>query len=172
MRATAYRLALAGAAVISVLALMPRAQAEEADKAALAAALAKVPTTLEKGLQASENTGKPVSAKFEIEDGKLQLSIYTATAAGFVEVIVAPDSGSVASSEKITDADDLKNATAQNAAMEKATISLVTATERAVQQHAGSRSVSIFPELRDSEPVAAVTLLGNGQFTTVVQKLN
>ena len=127
---TSTALALAGAAVISVLALMPRAQAEEADKAALAAALAKVPTTLEKGLQASENTGKPVSAKFEIEDGKLQLSIYTATAAGFVEVIVAPDSGSVASSEKITDADDLKEAASQKAVMAKAKVSLLSAAKR------------------------------------------
>jgi hypothetical protein len=170
--ATAYRLTWAGAAVIGVLALMPRASAEETDKAALAAALAKVPTTLEKGLQASEKTGKPISAKFEIEDGKLQLSIYTAAPAGFTEVIVAPDSGAVASSEKITDADDLKAATAQNAAMKKAAASLIAATARAVQQNAGSRAVSIFPELRGGDPVAAVTLLGNGQFTTVMQKLN
>ena len=55
--------------------------------------------------------------------------------------------------------------------MAKATVSLLTATERTVQQHAGSRSVSIFPELRGNEPMAAVTLLGDGQFTTVMQKL-
>jgi len=172
MRSTTHRLTWAGAIVIGALALMPRAYAEESDKAALAAALAKVATTLEKGLQASEKIGKPISAKFEIEDGKLQLSIYTVAPAGFTEVIVALDSGGVASSEKITDADDLKAASAQNAAMAKATVSLLTATERTVQQHAGSRSVSIFPELRGNEPMAAVTLLGDGQFTTVMQKLN
>ena len=116
MRSTTHRLTWAGAIVIGALALMPRAYAEESDKAALAAALAKVATTLEKGLQASEKIGKPISAKFEIEDGKLQLSIYTVAPAGFTEVIVALDSGGVASSEKITDADDLKAASAQNAA--------------------------------------------------------
>jgi hypothetical protein len=33
--------------------------------------------TLEQGLATSKKNGKPLSAKFEIENGKLQLSIYT-----------------------------------------------------------------------------------------------
>jgi hypothetical protein len=151
---------------------MPRAGAEDADQAALAAALRNVPTTLEKGLQASEATGKPISAKFEIEHGKLQLSAYTMTASGYSEVIVSPDSGSVISAEKIDEAEDLKAADAQKAAMEKASVSLITATGQAVQKNVGSRAVSVIPELRSGQPVASVMLLSNGRFTTVSEKLD
>jgi len=166
------RSTLAGAALIGLLLVTPRAHTEEGDKAALAAALSKISTTLENGLQASEKTGKPISAKFEIEDGKLQLSIYTVTADGFAEVVVSPETGNVASSEKITDADDLKAATSQKAAMDKTSTSLLAAVQRVLQQNAGARAVSIYPELKDSQPVAAVTVLGNGQFRTVSEKLS
>ena len=53
------------------------ARGEEKDQTALASALQGVPTSLEAGLMTSERQGKPISAKFEIEDGKLQLSVYT-----------------------------------------------------------------------------------------------
>ena len=59
---------------------------------------------------------------------------------------MAPDSGSVKSSEKITDADDLKAATSQKAAMDKTTLSLAAVTGQAAQEAAGSRAISIFPE--------------------------
>jgi hypothetical protein len=36
-----------------------------------------VKVSLDDGLRASETRGTPISAKFEIEDGKLQLSVYT-----------------------------------------------------------------------------------------------
>src|SRR5262245_32355636 len=104
MRASTYRITWPAAAIIGALILMPF------DPAALAAALAKVPTTLEQGLQASEKNGKPISAKFEIEDGKLQLSVYTMTNDGYNEVVVAPDSGSVLKAEKITDTEDIQHA--------------------------------------------------------------
>jgi hypothetical protein len=154
------------------LVLMPRAHAEESDPAALAAALAKAPATLEQGLRASEKSGRPISAKFEIEDGKLQLSIYTMTADTFSEVVVAPDTGGVIKTEKITDADDLKAATEQKAAMEKASTTLIAATEHALGQNTGSRAVSIFPELQSGHPVASVTLLSNGRLTKVAEKLD
>jgi hypothetical protein len=88
------------------------------------------------------------------------------------EVIVAPDTGSVIKAEKITDADDLKAATGQKAAMEKASTSLITATEQALRQNTGSRAVSIFPELKSGHPVASVTLLRNGQLAAVSEKLD
>ena len=166
------RSTLAAGALIGLLLVTPRAHTEEGDKAALAAALSKISTTLENGLQASEKTGKPISAKFEIEDGKLQLSIYMVTADGFTEVVVSPETGNVASSEKITDADDLKAATSQKAAMDKTSTSLLAAVQRVLQQNAGARAVSIYPELKDNQPIAAVTVLGNGQFRTVSEKLS
>ena len=150
--------------------MLPPAFAE--DDAALAAAVEKAPTTLVQGLKTSEKTGKPISAKFEFDHGKLQLSIYTTAGDGYNEVVVAPADGSVDEADKITDADDLKAANAQKAAMEKATVSLAAATEKAVGQNTGSRAVSVFPELKDGQPVATVTLSRGGKLTAVPQKLN
>jgi hypothetical protein len=160
-------------AALSAMLLAAPAYAEESDFAALAAAVAGIPTTLEKGLQASESAGKPISGKFEIEeDGKLQLSVYTMATDSYNEVVVAPDSGNVVKTEKITDTDDLKAATEQKAAMEKSTVTLAAVTERAVQRNSGSRAVSIFPELKGGLPIASVTLLRDGKLTTVSEKLD
>ena len=90
-------------------------RAEDSNPAALATALKDVTTTLQGGLKASEPEGKPISAKFELEDGKLQLSVYVLKGDDFVEVVADPKTA-VAKSEKITDADDLKAAAAQKAA--------------------------------------------------------
>lgn len=102
----------------------------------------------------------------------MQLSIYTMTADGYDEVAVAPDTGSIIKTEKITDADDLKAATEQKAAMEKASTTLVAATEQAVRQNTAFRAISIFPELQSGHPVASVTLLSSGRLTKVVEKLD
>jgi hypothetical protein len=53
------------------------AWAEAGDEKALAAAMKDATATLQGGLKASEEEGTPISAKFEIEHGKLQLSVYT-----------------------------------------------------------------------------------------------
>lgn len=143
MRTSIHRITWPVAAMMGALIVVPRAHTEESDPAALAAALAKAPTSLEQGLRASEKSSRPISAKFEIEDGKLQLSIYTVTADAFSEVVVAPDTGGVIKTEKITDADDLKAAAEQKAAMEKASTTLIAATEHALGQNTGSRAVSI-----------------------------
>jgi hypothetical protein len=170
--AKTHRRALAAAAIMGLLAFGVPALAENEDSPALAAAMKNVPTTLDKGLQASEQSGKPISAKFEVEDGELQLSIYTMKPGDFTEVIVAPDSGSVKSAEKITDADDLKAVTSQKAAMDKTALSLAAVTEQTAREEAGSRAISIFPELRDGHPVAVVTLLRDDKFTKVLKKLD
>jgi Flp pilus assembly secretin CpaC len=65
-------------------------RAEESDPAALATALKDVTATLQGGLKASEPEGKPISAKFELEDGKLQLSVYALKGDDFVEVVADP----------------------------------------------------------------------------------
>ena len=148
------------------------AAAEYGDQAALAKALEGAKTTLEAGLKASEREGKSISAKFEIEDGKLQLSVYTAKGSEFREAVLDPASGTIAKAEKITDADDLKEATAQNAAMAKAKESLLTATEATVKANAGSRAVAIEPALKDGRPVAEVTLVQGGTFRKVSAKLD
>src|SRR5690348_11635670 len=101
--------------------------------------------TLQGGLKVSQAQGTPISAKFEIEDGKLQLSVYTMKGNDFMEVVADPDTGAIAKAEKITDAEDLKAAAEQKAAMAKAKVPLLTATETAVKANAGSRRLVSSP---------------------------
>ena len=82
-------------------------------RAALADAMKNASATLQGGLKASEPQGTPISAKFEIEDGKLQLSVYTVKGDDFIEVVADPNTGTIAKAEKITDAGDLKEAAEQ-----------------------------------------------------------
>jgi hypothetical protein len=127
---------------------------------------------LESGLRASEAQGTPISAKFEIEDGKLQLSVYTMKGNDFMEVVADPKTGAIAKAEKITDAGDLKEAAEQKAAMAKAKVPLLTATETALKANAGSRAVSIVPELKSGQAMAEVTLLQGTTFRKVTEKLD
>ena len=145
---------------------------EEPDPVILGIALADAPMTLQKGLAASEPHGKPISAKFEFADGDFRLSVYTATANGFVETVLNPKTGATVSAEPITDADDLTHANAQKAVMEKATVSLQAATEKATKENPESKAVSVVPELRDGQAVATVKLLRPKGFTTVMERLN
>lgn len=148
------------------------ARGEDNDRAALARALQGPTTTLEAGLKASEREGKPISAKFEIEGGRLQLSVYTTKNGQFAEVVLDPGTGTIAKTEKITEGDDLKEATEQGAAMAKATQSLLAATGAAVGANGGFRAVSIFPELKDGHPVGEITLLQGNTFKQVAVRLD
>jgi hypothetical protein len=128
--------------------------------------------TLQGGLKASEPQGTPISAKFEIEDGKLQLSIYTIKGSDFIEVVADPKTGAITKAEKITDAGDLKEAAEQKATMAKAKVPVLTATDTAVKANAGSRAVSIVPELKNGQAMAEVTLLQGTAFKKVTEKLD
>src|SRR5881398_3464197 len=95
------------------------------EHAELAKALKDAKIPLQRGLTASAKEGKPISAKYEVEDGKLQLSVYTMKGGDkFSEVIVDHKTGKVAKAEPITKADDLAHAKAQREAMAKAKRSL------------------------------------------------
>jgi hypothetical protein len=150
-------LALLGIAVVAMPVI-----AEEANPAKLAAAMQGAKATLEAGLKASEREGKPISAKFEIEDGKLQLSVYVTKGDGFVEVVLDPATAAIVKSEKITDGEDLKEARTQTGSLATATQTLLSATEAVVKANAGSRAVSVMPDMKDGLSVAVVTLLLQG----------
>ncbi len=145
---------------------------DEANPAALAKALAGVSVTLEQGLAAAEAKGKPLSAKFELEDGKLQLSVYTEKEGKFSEVIVDHKSGKLGKSEPITESEDLTSAKAQSAAMALAKSALKDALKRAVSANAGYRPVSVEAKMKDGAPVAEVSLLKGDEWKTVTEKLN
>ncbi|HWI27501.1 MAG TPA: hypothetical protein VN668_11070 [Stellaceae bacterium] len=168
------RIALAALAVAALgLAALPSFAAEgDENSAALAKALAQAKVSLERGLKASAREGKPISGKYEIEDGALQLSIYTAKRGQFSEIIVDHTSGTIKKKEKITDGDDLKDAKEQSQAMAKAKISLDNAVARAVKANRGYRAVGVVPVLEDAKPVAEVTLVKGEAFKKVLQKLD
>src|SRR5919197_645124 len=74
-------------------------------------ALQGVKVSLADGLAASESEGTPISGKFELEEGTLQLSVYTMKGDTFSEVIVDHTTGKVTKAEPITGGEDLTAAT-------------------------------------------------------------
>jgi hypothetical protein len=161
-------------ACIGLLAALSPVLAEESDakaQAELASALKTAKVSLEKGLAASEREGKPISAKFEVEDGKLQLSVYTSKNDKFSEVIVDHQTGKVSKTEAITGGDDLAAAKEQSEAMAKAKSTLVAATKKALKANKGFRAVSVIPALQEGHPMATVTLVKDQEFRTVSEKL-
>jgi hypothetical protein len=145
--------------------------AEVTDQAALAKALEAAGATLEDGLEAARPVGRPISAKFEIEKGRLQLSVYAITGEGYAEVFVSTSTGVLMATQTMTDAEDLEAAAAQKNAMEPTTTTLAAATKRAIQQNSGSRAISVIPELQAGQPIAKVTHLTSGGLRTVSEDL-
>lgn len=145
---------------------------EEPDPVILGIMLADAALTLAQGLAATALQGKPLSAKFENADGDIQLSVYSATADGFVETILNPKTGAIVSTAPLTDADDLTQAGAQKAALATALVSLAAATEKVLAEHPQSRAISVIPEFRDGQPRATVKLLRPTDFVTVTERLN
>ena len=127
--------------------------------------------TLQQGLTAAAQQGRPISAKFEVEDGKLQLSVYTAKDGKFSEVIVDHMTGKVSETESITEGEDLAEAKSQSAAMGKTKTNLKAAVDKSAAATSGSRAVSVTPVLKDGRAVASVTLLTGQEFQTVEQPL-
>src|SRR5207302_860436 len=109
------------------------------------------------GLAASASHGQPISAKFEMEEGKLQLSVYTVKAGKFFEVSVDHNTAKVAKAEPIAAGEDYTAAQSQKAAMAKAKVSLRAAVGKAVRDTRGYRAVSSTPPLKDGRSVAYVT---------------
>ncbi len=161
--------------VASILAI-PAGWAQKSDDqehAELAKALRDAKISLQRGLTASAKEGKPISAKYEVEDGKLQLSVYTMKGSDkFSEVIVDHKTGKVAKAEPITKADDLAHAKAQSEVIAKAKRSLDAAASEAVKENKGYRVVSVLPSLKDGHPVAEVALVKGTEWKTVDEKLD
>ena len=127
---------------------------------------------LQQGLAASEQQGQPISAKFEVDEGKLQLSVYTLKEGKFSEVLVDHTNGKVVKVEPITEGDDLAAANSQSAAMTGAKTTLKEAVDKAVTPSANVRVVSAVPSLKNGRPVASIVLLDGEQFKTVQQPLD
>ena len=132
---------------------------------------------LESGLAVGAREGTPLSAKYEIDDGAFQLSVYTwkvdaASGDSFSGVIVDRDVGGVSKVEAITDGGDLAAARSQKAAMAAAWRSLADATAAAVTGNAGYRAVSVMPSLDGGRPVAEITLVRGDDWKVVTEPLD
>lgn len=150
--------------------IMPVAAAmTDKEKAELASAVSGAKVTLEQGLAASKASGKPVSGKFEIENGKPQLSIYTVRdGTRYFEVIVDHTTGAVAKAEPITGGDDLTAAKQQNEGLFRSTRELREAVKEARHDNPGYLAVSVWPEMKDGHSMANVMLFKGGDWRTVV----
>ncbi len=151
------------------------ARAEETSKAPLAQLILTASVSLDQGLRYgaySAAQGKPISGKFEIEDGALQLSIYLANGGKFSEVIIDHQSGSVKKTEAITGGDDLKAAKAQNQAMKKAKVRLDKAVRDAVTENPGYRAISVMATLKANRPLAEIALVKGAETRKVFKPLD
>src|SRR5262245_18967891 len=99
-----------------------RAIGPDQEQAELANAMSGVKVSLQQGFTASEREGQPISGKFEVEKGKLQLSVYTAKDGKFSEVIVDHLTGSIGKVAPITEGEDLTHAKAQKAAIDRKSV--------------------------------------------------
>ena len=139
------------------------------EKAELAPVVANAKVTLEEGLKTSKKNGKPVSAKFEIENGKPQLSIYTVRdGIKYFEVIVDHNTGEIAKAEPITGGDDLTAAKKQSDGLFRATRELREAVREAKRDNPGYLAVSVWSDMKDSHSLATVTLVKGNDWKSAV----
>ena len=151
------------------LASAQKDEAKEHEELAKALGAAKI--SLQTGLTASARAGTPISAKYEVEDGKLQLSVYTMKGPGFSEVIVDHATGKVAKTEAITGGGDLAEAKQQAAAMAKTKRSLRDVVSKAEKANAGFKAVSVEAEIEGGVAQADINLLKGTEAKRVEDKL-
>ena len=116
-------------------------------------------------------SGKPLSARYEFEDGKLKLSVFVEKAGAYSELFFDHMTGKVAQVDKITDGDDLKDAKAQSKVSAKATKSLAAALTKALGENPGYIAVEVTPILEGKHAVAEITLMKDGQFKGVSEPI-
>lgn len=163
------RAALFGALTLTSTTVLCQESSNE--QAALAKALRGKHVALAKALTSAKAQGKPISAKYEVEHDKLQLSVYTEKNSQFFEVVIDDRSGKVAKSERITEGDDLKAAQAQSAALSTVHGPLDSAVRKALRENPGYVAVSAMPALENGQAMVTVSLLKGTRFKTVTERL-
>jgi hypothetical protein len=142
------------------------------DRKALARELRNAWLPLESGLAVSGSEGTPISAKYEIDNGTFQLSVYTMKGDNFSEVIVDYSVGTITKVDKITDSGDLAAAQSQKETMARATRTLEAAIAEAVRTNPGYRAVSAMPSLNEGHPIVEVLLVNGTNWRIVFGNLD
>lgn len=130
---------------------------------------AKVP--LDQGIKTAEAGGKAISAQYEVDEGHFQLSVFVSKGSDVSEVIVDYSTGTIKSSDKLTDPDDIKDAKKQLAAVAKASTPLAQAVADATKANPGYVAIRVVPKLSGDEATAQITLLKGSETKKVSQKL-
>lgn len=161
-------------AVVAIIAAVGASAAladDPSDKAAMAKQIGSAKITLQQGLAAGEAQGQVISGKYEMDEGKFQLSVYTAKGTALQEVIVDHTTGKIEKAEPLSEAEDIVAGKKQVAVMAKGTTALKDAVDKAEKQAPGFRAVSVEPKSKANHPVAVVTLVKGAQFKTVSESL-
>ena len=171
-KAAAFFGLLVGVSLVCWNSLSGGTQEQEGGPTALAKAVVGAKISLEQALDVVSRDGKPLSARFEIEDGMLQVSIYRVKKDQFAEVILDPDTGAVAEVDPITSGSDYNVAQDRNAVMTKAKRSLRAVLTQSVNGNVGFRAAIVVPSFKDGHPVAAITLVKGDQWKKVSMPLD
>ena len=108
-----------------------------------------------------------ISAKYEIDNGTFQVSVYTMRGDRFSEVIVDYSVGTIMKVDVITDSGDLAALQGQKETMARAKRTLEAATAEVVRTNPGYRAVSAMPGLHDGRPVVEVILVNDTAWRAV-----
>jgi len=168
------------ATMSGLIAAMPVSAENAKDTQALLKALSKSKHTLIDGVrQAAKSGAVPISAKFELEDGKLSLSVYTAEKG----LAVAPEknvlqelSGSpeaekwAPSVEVFKDVPHVARSSEQLTLMALGKTSLADIIAR-VQKTQSGTVFSVTPVIRNHKPTAEVLVSDQGKIKKVFQPL-
>ena len=157
-----------------------RAEGESKELQAVAQALGKSKVSLLEGIrQASHGSAAAISAKFELEDGKLSLSVYAAEkglAVPAEQNVLKELSGSpeqdkwTPKTEVFKDVPHVSRAAEQLALMSLGRKTLAAIIAEVQKTHSGT-VFSITPAIKNHKPVAVVLLAQKGKVTTVTQPL-
>lgn len=128
---------------------------------------------LDRAIKASEHAGETISAKYDISNGLVRLSVTVLGGEGFSDMIFDPQSGSITATQPVTDPDDLNDAQVHAKAITKANVSLVQAVEEALKANSGYQAVRVVPVLAAGVvPVAMVTLIRGNEIKDVFERLD
>jgi hypothetical protein len=153
--------------------------ADPKETQALLKALSKSKLTLLEGVQqAAKGNAAPISAKFELEDGKLSLSVYTAEKGLAVEpeknvlqeLAGSPEGEWKPNVEVFKDVPHVARSSEQLTLMALGKASLADVIERVGKSQSGT-VFSVTPVIRNHKPVAEVLVAEKGKVRKVYQPL-
>jgi len=171
---------LLSAIMLTALCSLPASAADDNETQALLSQLGKSKLTLLEGVrQATKGSAVPISAKFELEDGKLSLSVYTAEKGLSVvpeknvlqELAGSPEGDKwTPGVEVFKDVPHVARSSEQLTLMALGKTSLADVIQRVEKGQAGT-VFSVTPVMRNHKAVAEVLVADKGKVRKVIQPL-